>query len=116
LSDATADAVSGSEDNALKVWELETGREIRTLEGHIGAVRSVCLTPDGRRVVSGSDDGTLKVWDLETGKLIAVFTADGPILAVAVAQNGMTIVAGEKSARIHFLRPENFDAQRWQKI
>jgi hypothetical protein len=39
----------------------------RTLTGHAGMVRSVAVTPDGRRAVSGSWDGTLRVWDLATG-------------------------------------------------
>ena len=51
---------------ALKVWDLERGEELRTLEGHTGWVDGVAVTPDGRRAVSACDDRTLKVWDLET--------------------------------------------------
>src|ERR1035441_1600637 len=61
-------AVSASADDTLKVWELETGRELHTLAGHINDVNAVAVTPDGRRAVSASDDGTLKVWELETGR------------------------------------------------
>jgi WD40 repeat protein len=60
--------VSASADDTLKVWELETGRELHTLAGHINDVNAVAVTPDGRRAVSASDDGTLKVWELETGR------------------------------------------------
>jgi WD40 repeat protein len=59
-------AVSASEDNMLKVWDLETARELSTLEGHSGAVNGVAVSPDGLRAVSASSDKTLKVWDLET--------------------------------------------------
>ncbi len=47
-------AVSGSDDNTLKVWDLERGAELATLEGHGGGVNAVAVTPDGRRAVSGS--------------------------------------------------------------
>ena len=60
-------AVSASDDNTLKVWDLETGEELRTLAGHSGRVTGVAVTADGRRAVSASWDKTLKVWDLETG-------------------------------------------------
>ena len=43
-------AVSTSEDNTLKVWDLESGREVRTLEGHSGPVTGVAITPNGRRI------------------------------------------------------------------
>jgi GTPase SAR1 family protein len=49
----------------LKVWDLESGRELRTLEGHTEPVYSVALSSAGRRAVSASHDNTLKVWDLE---------------------------------------------------
>ena len=37
-------AVSASRDNTLKVWDLESGRELRTLEGHSGSVSGVAVT------------------------------------------------------------------------
>jgi WD40 repeat protein len=57
--------VSSSDDKTLKVWDLETGRALRTLEGHSNWVRGVAVTSDGQRAVSASYDHTLKVWDLE---------------------------------------------------
>src|ERR1019366_2977127 len=53
-------AVSASDDWTLKVWELETGRELHTLAGHSSRVRAVAVTTDGC-AVSASDDWTLKV-------------------------------------------------------
>ncbi len=52
------------------MWDLESGRCLRTLEGHSVGVGSVSVTPDGRRAVSGSWDKTLRVWDLESGRCL----------------------------------------------
>ena len=47
-------AVSASDDKTLKVWDLGSGRELRTLTGHSGGVRAVAVTPDGQRAISAS--------------------------------------------------------------
>jgi WD40 repeat protein len=82
------------------------GPLLRTLRGHSGSVRAVAVTPDGKKAVSGSGDLTLKVWDLEKGVAIATFTGDWPIQCCAIGPDGITIVAGESSGRVHFLRLE----------
>ncbi|WAK74474.1 NB-ARC domain-containing protein [Arthrospira sp. PCC 9108] len=99
-------AVSASADKTLKLWDLEQGRELATLSGHSDEVNAVAIAPDGKRAVSASDDKTLKLWDLATGEEIASFTADTGVLACAVAPDGVTLVAGDRSGRVHFLRLE----------
>jgi WD40 repeat protein len=103
-------AISGSSDNTLKLWNLETGQELFTLKGHSNSLRALAVTADGKRAISGSWDNTLKLWNLETGEVIASFTGDGSINCCAVAPDGVTIVAGEASGRVHFLRLEGMEA------
>jgi len=43
------------------------GRQVHTLTGHSGPVRSVDFSPNGKRVVSGSNDNRVKIWNVETG-------------------------------------------------
>ncbi|MEH1921859.1 hypothetical protein [Nostoc sp.] len=80
------------------------GRLLRTLNGHSDSVLGVAVTPNGQQVISASSDKTLKVWNLATGEVIATFTGEYPISCCAVAPDGMTIVAGDTSGRVHFLR------------
>jgi WD40 repeat protein len=100
-------AVSGSDDKTIRVWDLENGQEIITLEGHTDWVNAVVVTSDGRNALSGSRDSTLKVWDLESGQMIVEFSGDGAITSIALAPDGRTVIAGEVSGRVHFLRLEN---------
>ncbi len=65
-----AQAVSGSHDHTLKVWNLKTGFLLHSLEGHSNSVRAMAITPDGAQAISASSDHTLKVWDLTKGKLL----------------------------------------------
>jgi WD40 repeat protein len=65
--------ISGADDQTVKIWELETGRLIRTLQGHSDAISSVAISPDGKKIASSSDDKTVKLWDFETGNLLHSF-------------------------------------------
>jgi WD40 repeat protein len=97
-------AVSATDDQTLRVWDLDTGQTVGTLQAHTSGGSAVAVTPDGRRAISASSDQTLRVWDLDTGKTVATFTGDGGIWCCAVAPDGLTIVAGESTGRVHFLR------------
>ncbi len=98
--------ISGSADGTLKLWDLETGDELRTYVGHTGFVTGVAVTSDGLRAVSTSEDQTLKLWDLDQAEVIASFTADSQLRACAITPDNHTIIAGESSGRMHFLRVE----------
>jgi len=60
---------SGSYDNTVRLWDVETGQAIGlALEGHTDWVRTVVFSPDGKKLASGSHDNTVQLWDVETGK------------------------------------------------
>jgi WD40 repeat protein len=63
--------VSGNADSTVKVWDINTGECLQTLEGsnkHQSAV--TCLQFNARFVITSSDDGTVKLWDLKAGEFI----------------------------------------------
>ncbi len=65
--------LSASWDSTLKLWEAETGKEVRTFKGHSDRVKSGVFSPDGKYILSASWDNTLKLWEAETGKEVRTF-------------------------------------------
>ncbi len=93
---------------------LLKGKKISTLTGHNSYAMAVAIAPDGKKAVSSLGDGTLKLLALEIGKeisIISTFISDSPIGCCAFSPDGLTIVAGESSGRVHFLRLEGEDIE-----
>ncbi len=55
---------SGSNDRTVKLWSLESQKEVTTLYTHSDVVWSVAFSPDGKHLASSSNDGTIKLWSL----------------------------------------------------
>jgi hypothetical protein len=51
--------------------KVNSGREIRTFQGHSSSINAVAFSPDGRRALSGSEDGSNRLWNVKTGDEIA---------------------------------------------
>jgi hypothetical protein len=66
---------SGSWDKIVKIWEVATGREVRTLAGHTDLISGLAFSPDGRWLASSSYDGSTGIWNAENGMRAALLIA-----------------------------------------
>jgi WD40 repeat protein len=105
-------AVSVSREYTPRLWDLKSGKTLRTLEGHTDSVFAIAVTSDGLQAVSASPDGTLRLWNLESGKEVATFTGENPMHSCVIAPDGSTIVAGDGLGRVHFLRLAEADPMK----
>ena len=88
-------AASGGKDATVRVWELDSGREMLRLEGHDDGVLSVAFTPDGSQVVSGGRDGLIRIWDSKTGNVVHDLRGhEGWVASVAVSPDGKAVLSG----------------------
>ncbi|MDM8522213.1 hypothetical protein QUF80_02480 [Desulfococcaceae bacterium HSG8] len=95
--------ISGSFDKTVRLWDLSTGKEIRTFTGHQDSVNSVSLSEYGRTLVSGSDDNTVRLWNLSTGKELRTFTGhQDSVRSVSLSEDGTTLISGsnDKTVRL----------------
>jgi WD40 repeat protein len=82
-------------DDTLRLWDLATGKCVRTFEVHAESVESVAIGPDGRWALSGGADNMLRQWDLATGKCVRTFEGqkDG-VESVAFSPDGRWALSG----------------------
>jgi WD40 repeat protein len=61
--------LSAGEDGSLRLWKLDTGREVRNFgeDKRERLLFFAAFSPDGRLVISGGDDSNITIWETETG-------------------------------------------------
>jgi WD40 repeat protein/Flp pilus assembly protein TadD len=92
---------SGSYDNAVRLWDVATGKTTATLEGHTDRLFSVSFSPDGKQLASGSADNTVRLWDVAMGKELATLEGHKDrVYSVSFSPNGKQLASGSKDNTI----------------
>ncbi len=87
-------ALSGSIDETVKLWEVATGREVRTFPKNDVGVMAVAFSPDGRWALTGGG-GLLKLSEIATGRLLRTFTGHrSAVVSIAFSPDGRTAISG----------------------
>jgi WD40 repeat protein len=97
----------GGRPGEVKLWDLETRKELYTLSGHRFCVWSVAFSPDGKRLASASgtyqagEPGEVKVWDMERGKeLYTLLGHNSCVFCVAFSPDGKRLVTSDGAWRL----------------
>lgn len=107
-SDLNADKtrlVTGSNDNTVRIWGIESSAELQRFEGHEDSIMQVTYSPDDRLLASASLDGTVRIWDVATGETLHTLNGDGDpngFLAVEFSPDGGVVVTGSQQNTIQF--------------
>ncbi len=104
ISSDSETLVSGCADKTIKVWNLNTGKLIRTLTEDLGEVSSVAISPDGHFLAVGScqhPKSNVKVWNLKSGKLLHTLLGhQKPVNCLAISPDGEILASGSNKIKI----------------
>lgn len=93
-------------DGHVRIWDARLWHEEPGLEGPVKGLRDARPSSKGQLVVGLSDDWSIVVWDRRTRKRLASFTANEQISCYRLLPDQRTIVVGEATGGLHFLRLE----------
>lgn len=86
---------SAGEDGATKLWDLGSGRELRTFKRGASGVNALAVSADGLTLATAGRDGTVVLWELASGRQLHVLTGHtAPVTAVAISPDGHLIASG----------------------
>nr|XP_031861466.1 uncharacterized protein CI109_003070 [Kwoniella shandongensis]KAA5528538.1 hypothetical protein CI109_003070 [Kwoniella shandongensis] len=89
--------ITGSYDRSVRVWNLDSGEEVRVLRGHTRAVRA--LQFDQMLLFTGAMDGTVRMWNWRAGECLRVMDghSDG---VISLNYNGYLLASGSADSTI----------------
>lgn len=87
--------VSGSFDEAVFLWDVRTGRIMRSLPAHSDPVGGVDFVRDGTLIVSCAGDGLIRIWDTMSGQCLRtlVHEDNAAVQSVRFSPNGKYVLA-----------------------
>lgn len=85
---------TGNFNGTVKLWDVSSGRLLRTLDGHTDIVYKGVFSPDEKILASCSRDGKIKIWDVATGAELRTLTGHTrPVKAVAFSPDGSLLAS-----------------------
>ena len=83
---------SASWDHSIKIWNVETGKLVKSIFGHDGPVNSVKFSKDSQYLYSAGYDGTIKYWKLSDGDEVRTVVDNGWGVNVLMVDEGENLL------------------------
>jgi WD40 repeat protein len=108
-------AVADDRDNAIRIWELPSGRKRHTLSSGTESsdfVTALSIAPRGAWLAAATFDGSVHIWDPSTGQLRRTLRTNlGHVRNIAIAPNGAWLAAGGENGIVEIWDPRTGQAR-----
>jgi WD40 repeat protein len=85
---------SDEDGRTIRLWDASTGREVRSMRGHVGPVHTLAFDPEGKRLASAGADRMIRIWDPDSGRVLTGLAGhSGAVFALAFSPDGMTLIS-----------------------
>ncbi len=95
--------LSGSEDGTVRLWDLDSCKQVACYRPNAKTILSVAISPDNRRALFGCDNHTAWLWDMTRHAEVACFAGHSrPVTSLAFSPDGRRALTGsdDKSIRL----------------
>ena len=84
-------------DMAIRLWEVESRKQVAVVGHHNASIESVALSPDGTLLAAGRQDGAVELWDIGSRKRIDVIQGhDAMVQCVVFSPDGRLLASSAK--------------------
>jgi WD40 repeat protein len=101
FSPAGATIATGGYDGSVRIWDVASGRALRTLPGRGGTIWSVDFASDGRTLAAAGEDSMIRLWDPANGRLLRTLKGhERNIWRVRFSPDGKHLASGSFDAHV----------------
>ncbi|MGD0644662.1 MAG: TIR domain-containing protein [Candidatus Bathyarchaeia archaeon] len=99
---------SGEVMGDIKLWDPQSGQELKTLTGQTGWIDGLAFSPNGQILASGSTDKTIMLWNPTSGQQIRVITGHtDEVTSVAFSPNGQLLASASWDLTVRLWNVQN---------
>ncbi|KAF8838109.1 WD40 repeat-like protein [Paxillus ammoniavirescens] len=104
--------ITGCYDGSIKQFDSSTGSLLAEWKSHVGIIRSIAVSPNGKFIASGSPDHTVRLWDTTTRQQIGpVLQHDDAVHSVAISADGSHLLSGGLGGKARIWSLKGFISQ-----
>jgi WD40 repeat protein len=102
ISDDRSIIATGSEDKTIRLWDIDTGKNLGILTGHQNSIETIAFHPERSDLLfSSGKDSSIKLWQIDREKeLVSIDSQQRKITAITISHDGKLLASGSSDRTI----------------